>query len=183
MQTLDNPVPCCCASRSLCCPSRSHPTCCCASRSHVAAPRNPMLLPLETPGAVPRNPWCCASKPQVCCASKPLGTNFETKIFKFWWFLGPPDQNELYHTPLLSKMWDIGDRNFLWWRIPLKTRLLTVFFGNLKLLNFVKPWPVLPCSVVCHPHPGDVFCAWCDTEWFVVCEVMLGVDRFISLEH
>ena len=47
---LDNPVPCCCASRSLCCPLRSHPTCCCASRSHVAAPRNPMLLCLETPG-------------------------------------------------------------------------------------------------------------------------------------
>ena len=29
---------------------------------------------------------------------------FETKIFKFRWFLGPSDQNELYHTPLLSKI-------------------------------------------------------------------------------
>ena len=57
-----------------------------------------VLLPLETP-------WCCASKP--------LGTNFETKIFKFWWFLGPSDQNELYHTPLISKIWDLGDKNFL----------------------------------------------------------------------
>ena len=46
----------------------------------------------------------CASKPQVRRASKPLGTNFETKIFKFRWFLGPSDQNELYHTPLLSKI-------------------------------------------------------------------------------
>ena len=46
-------------------------------------------------------------------ASKPLGANFETKIFKFQWFLGPSDQNELYHTPLLSKIWDLGDKNFL----------------------------------------------------------------------
>ena len=53
--------------------------------------------PLETP-------WCCAPKPQVRRASKPLGTKFETKIFKFQWFLGPSDQNELYHTPLLSKI-------------------------------------------------------------------------------
>ena len=40
--------------------------------------------PLETP-------WRRASKPQVHRASKPLGTNFETKIFKFRWFLGPSD--------------------------------------------------------------------------------------------
>ena len=32
------------------------------------------------------------------------GTNFETKIFKFMWFLGTSNQNELYHTPLLSKI-------------------------------------------------------------------------------
>merc|ERR1711952_558896 len=62
-----------------------------------AAPRNHMAPPLETP-------WRRASKPQVRRASKPLGTKFETKIFKFRWFLGPSDQNELYHTPLLSKI-------------------------------------------------------------------------------
>ena len=45
----------------------------------VAVPPGPMLLPLETP-------CCCASKPQVRRASKPLGTNFETKVFKFRWF-------------------------------------------------------------------------------------------------
>ena len=28
----------------------------------VAAPRNPMLLPLETPGAVPRNPRSAAPR-------------------------------------------------------------------------------------------------------------------------
>ena len=32
------------------------------------------------------------------------GTNFETKIFKFRVFLGPSNQNELYHAPLLSKI-------------------------------------------------------------------------------
>ena len=54
--------------------------------------------------AAPQDPSCCASKPQVCRASKPLGTNFESKFFKFRWLLGPSDQNELYHTPLLSKI-------------------------------------------------------------------------------
>ena len=36
----------------------------------------------------------------------------ETKIFKFRWFLGPSEQNELYHTPILSKIWDLRDRIF-----------------------------------------------------------------------
>ena len=103
----------------------------------VAVPPGPMLLPLETP-------CCCASKPQVRRALKPLGANFETKIFKFCWFLDPSDQNELYHTPLLSKMWDIGDRNFLWWRIPLKTRLFTVFF--LVTFQVIKLCQTLTCS-------------------------------------
>ena len=71
------------------------------------------LWPLETPAPPLETPWRCASKPQVRRASKPLGTNFETKIFKFRWFLGPSDQNELYHTPLLSKIWDLGDKKFL----------------------------------------------------------------------
>ena len=77
-----------------------------------AAPWNPMAPPLETPVPPLETPWRRASKPQVRRASKPLGTKFETKIFKFRWFLGPSDQNELYHTPLLSKIWDLGDRKF-----------------------------------------------------------------------
>ena len=77
-----------------------------------AAPRNPMAPPLETPAPPLETPWRRASKPQVRRASKPLGTKFETKIFKFRWFLGPSDQNELYHTPLLSKIWDLGNRKF-----------------------------------------------------------------------
>ena len=56
-----------------------------------AAPRNPLALPLETPAPPLETPWRCASKPQVRRASKPLGTNFETKIFKFQWFLAPSD--------------------------------------------------------------------------------------------
>ena len=56
-----------------------------------------------------QTPLRCASKPQVRRASKPLGTKFQTKIFKFRWFLGPSD---LYHTPSLSKIWDLGDRKF-----------------------------------------------------------------------
>jgi len=82
------------------------------SKPHGAAPPNPIALCLETPAPPLQTPSRCASKPQVRRASKPLGTKFETKIFKFRWFLGPSDQNELYHTPLLSKIWDLGDRNF-----------------------------------------------------------------------
>ena len=63
-----------------------------------------MAPPLETPAPPLETPWRRASKPQVRRASKRLGTNFETKIFKFRWFLGTSDQNELYHTPLLSKI-------------------------------------------------------------------------------
>merc|ERR1712117_409812 len=66
------------------------------SKPHGAAPRNPMAPRLETPAPRLETPWRRASKP--------LGTKFETKIFKFRWFLGPSDQNELYHTPLLSKI-------------------------------------------------------------------------------
>ena len=87
-----------------------------------------MALCLEIPALPLETPWRCASKPQVRRTSKPLGTNFETKIVKFRWFLGPSDQNELYHTPLLSKIWDLGDRNFFWWRIPLNTTLLYTLY-------------------------------------------------------
>ena len=32
----------------------------------------------------------------------------------FGGFLGHSDQNELYHTPLLSKIWDLGVEKFMW---------------------------------------------------------------------
>ena len=66
------------------------------------------------PFGAPWGPISCffrlASKSQVHFASKSLGSNLETKSFKFRWFLGPSDQNELYHTPLISKIWDLGNR-------------------------------------------------------------------------
>ena len=40
-------------------------------------------------------------KSQVCRALKPMEISFETKIIRFWWFLGPADQNNLHHTPLM----------------------------------------------------------------------------------
>ena len=43
----------------------------------------------------------------------PLGTNFLTKMFKFRGFINPSDQNELYHTPLLSKIRDLIDRKII----------------------------------------------------------------------
>ena len=65
-----------------------------------------------SPGVLRRGAPGVSRHSTRCAASKPLGTKFETKIFKFRWFLGPSDQNELYHTPLLFKIWDLGDRNF-----------------------------------------------------------------------
>ena len=52
--------------------------------------------------------------PRCSTPRGPKGTKFETKMFKVRWFLVPSDQNELYHTPLLSEIWGLGDRNFLW---------------------------------------------------------------------
>ena len=68
----------------------------CASKPHGTVPRNPIALCLETPAPPLETPWCCALKPQVRRASKPLGTNFETKMFKFRCFLGPSDQNHFF---------------------------------------------------------------------------------------
>ena len=49
-----------------------------------------------------------------CAAIRgPSAPSFEvpgTKIFKFRRFIDPSDQNELYHIPLLSKIWDLINR-------------------------------------------------------------------------
>ena len=71
---------------------------------------NPTSPCLETPPAVPRNPFYHASKPHLRRASRSLGTKSGPKIFKFRWFLGPSEQNELYHIPLQSKIRDLSDR-------------------------------------------------------------------------
>ena len=63
-----------------------------------------VALPFEVPprchlrsfGAAIRGPW-----------SKTLGTKSRTNIFKFLGFIDHSDQNELYHTPLLSKIWEL----------------------------------------------------------------------------
>ena len=54
-----------------------------------------------------------ASRSHVRVASRSQGTNFETKIFNFRCFFGPSDQKGLIHTPLLSKIWGLGERFFL----------------------------------------------------------------------
>ena len=42
----------------------------------------------------------------------PRGKAALIEPLKFMWFLGPSDQNELYHTPLLYKIWDLSERIF-----------------------------------------------------------------------
>ena len=125
--------------------------CCCPSKPHGAAPRNPIVLCLETPAPPLETPWCCASKPQVRRASKPLGTKFEAKIFKFRWFLGPSDQNEPYHTPLLSKIGDLGDRKFFGGDSRKCTRA-TIHLPILGAAQMPKIGAKL--SLVCHKCPN-----------------------------
>ena len=48
------------------------------------------------------------SRYHVRCHSRYLGKKSGTKMSKFRGFIDPSDQNELYHTPLLSKIWDLG---------------------------------------------------------------------------
>ena len=42
--------------------------------------------------------------------SKPLEMKLKPKNFEFGAFIDPSDQNQQYHTPLLSKIWDLSDR-------------------------------------------------------------------------
>ena len=41
--------------------------------------------------------------------SRFLGTKWKPKLFEFWSFIDPSGQNQLYHTPLLSKIWDLNN--------------------------------------------------------------------------
>ena len=41
--------------------------------------------------------------------SRSLGTKWKPKNVEFWAFVDPSGQNQLYHTPLLSKIWDLND--------------------------------------------------------------------------
>ena len=52
----------------------------------------------------PSKPLNRPSRSHRAAPQKPYTANFETNIFKFWWFLGPSDQIELYNIPFLSKL-------------------------------------------------------------------------------
>ena len=64
-------------------------------------------------------PWRHLSRSHGNRSWKSQGTNFETKSFKFRWFLGLSDQNELYHI-----LWD-----------DLSTRVVTISIIILELFN------------------------------------------------
>ena len=86
-----------------------------------AASRGPLALLVEVP-------WRCESRSRVLlvevpcaasrgpmwrCESRSLGTKLKPKNCEFGSFIDPSDQNQLYHTPLLSKIWDLNDRKKL----------------------------------------------------------------------
>ena len=74
-----------------------------------------------------------ASRSHVSVAWRSQGANFGTKIFNFRCFLALPDRNELYHTPLLSKIRGLGDRNLFvvgsLQEVFLCQKLLLIFCG------------------------------------------------------
>ena len=54
---------------------------------------------------------CAASRgPLRRRESRSLGTKWKPKNVEFWPFKDSSGQNQLYHTPLLSKIWDLNDR-------------------------------------------------------------------------
>ena len=72
----------------------------------VFFPMGPRGAPDGPERAAPQDsevPWCCPSRSEVRHPSRFHGTNFEIKIVKFRWFLGPSSRNQLY-TQLLSKI-------------------------------------------------------------------------------
>ena len=56
---------------------------------------------------------CAASPGPLRRESRSLGTKLKPKSFEFGAFMDPSGQNQLYHTPLLSKIWDLNDRKKL----------------------------------------------------------------------
>ena len=78
--------------------------------------------------------------------SRSLGTKLKT-IFLFLAFLDPSGQNQLYHTPLLSKIWDLNDRKNL--TIPFK-----IAWKELHLLHPDVRLHMLciPCSIKLSLH-------------------------------
>ena len=56
----------------------------------------PLVVKVWNLEGIPRNP-CVAPRGLGCATLRgSLGTNFETKMLKFRWFLGPSDQNHLF---------------------------------------------------------------------------------------
>ena len=84
-----------------------------ASRSVRVASRSLSGLPLGPCAGCLEVLSRDALRSHVQVASRSQGTKFGTKIFNFRCFFGPSDRNGLYHTPLLSKIWGLGDRIFL----------------------------------------------------------------------
>ena len=91
-------------------------------------------------------PWDLDSN-QWRCESRSLGTKWKPKNFEFLPFIDPSGQNQLYHTPLLSKIWDLNDRKKLWTisliAIYIFSKLcfqdISVIFSSWRHLAFAGP--------------------------------------------
>ena len=55
-------------------------------------------------------PWRRESRSLVAPRVEVPGDKMKTQKCWVWAFIDPSGQNQLYHTPLLSKIWDLNDR-------------------------------------------------------------------------
>ena len=67
-------------------------------------------------------PWMVAQGPQMTSHSAPSfevpGDKIQDQNIQVLGFIDPSDQNEQYHTPLLSKIWDLIERRKILWDYP-----------------------------------------------------------------
>ena len=98
---------------------------------------------------------CAASRgPMWRCESRSLGTNLKPKKIEFWAFLGPSGQNQLYHTPLLFKIWDLTKNRKIVndpFKPPPVPSLRVHLCGSQRGLSRTY-WR--PCSSGCWPTPS-----------------------------
>ena len=78
--------------------------------------------------------------------SRSLGTKWKPKNVEFWPFIDPSGQNQLYHTPLLSKIWDLNNGK----------KLVNNPFKAYYTSHGGQPWSVLNSCIEADLYSGDV---------------------------
>ena len=97
--------------------------------------------------------------------SRSLGTKWKPKNVEFWPLADTSGQNQLYHTPLLSKIWDLNDRRKkivnnpfkhivkgLNSRLCLRCCVINLFWPGLTLFFLKQGGPLFSAPFLVHTH-------------------------------